>query len=319
MSSSKSFSYQESGLSYTVSFREVEGQFFADITVDEGFMDVNAVYLGDSDASGPSESLKGPLNMNGGGAQFQGEKVQWDQAVELSKPGLKGQGSDKETFVEAGETFTVDLPITSLDEIDFFGIRATSTSTPEGSIKAVSGHPKTPDEPEHPEEPEEPKEPKEPKEPEEPGDDATYDKVFFAITTAPSNGYFISANGDPEDTIVLPEDAEGTFEDYVNAFFDSGAAGNAKGEISEVVFYRIDDGDIIELESPRLESPEGGFETPEDFIEAYNDAITPGSEGGPESGDADAAWFASLMTAPVDESQEVAEWDDPEEDEILIL
>ncbi|WP_417699146.1 hypothetical protein [Pseudophaeobacter sp.] len=41
----------------------------------------------------------------------------------------------------SGDTLTVSLDIDSLDEIDVFRIRATSTSTAAGSIKAVSEPP----------------------------------------------------------------------------------------------------------------------------------------------------------------------------------
>ena len=41
----------------------------------------------------------------------------------------------------SGDTLTVSLDIDSLDEIDVFRIRATSTSTDAGSIKAVSDDP----------------------------------------------------------------------------------------------------------------------------------------------------------------------------------
>ncbi len=110
----------------------------ADITITEGFADINALYWGDDDMSGKSASLGGSLNMNGAGSTLDGEKVQWDDARMLSKPGLGPAGTDKATFLQAGDTLSVQLDATSLDDIDFFGIRATSTSTPEGSIKGVS-------------------------------------------------------------------------------------------------------------------------------------------------------------------------------------
>ena len=47
----------------------------------------------------------------------------------------------------SGDTLTVSLDIDSLDEIDVFRIRATSTSTDAGSIKAVSDDPAAPEEP----------------------------------------------------------------------------------------------------------------------------------------------------------------------------
>jgi len=168
------FEYEENGLSYTVTVYEQDGKFFANITVNQGAMDVNAIYFGDDDFSGKSASLGGPLNMNGAGASYEGETVQWDEAIKLSDPGLGRAGTDKATFVSEGETLNVPLDIASLDEITFFGIRATSTTTDAGSIKGVSGDPETPEDPEDPE-------------------DATYDKVFFGYdfdeNDAPAGGY----------------------------------------------------------------------------------------------------------------------------------
>lgn len=274
-------------------------------------MDVNAVYFGDSDFSGPSASLKGPRNMNGGGTQFEGKTVQWDQAVALGQPGLKGQGSNKATFVEAGETLRVKLPISSLDEIEFFGTRATLTSTPEGSIKAVSGNPEEPDVPEEPEEPHHPEDP------EEPGDAAFYDKVFFAISTDPANGFFLTADGKPVNDLVLPEGALGTFEDYVNAFFESVAA-PAAGQITEVVFYLEDErGNLIAQESPWLEIPEGGFQTPKDFIAAYNEAINPSIESGGE--DLNHLWLSPLMSASIYGAETETEKEQPEDEDTSVL
>jgi len=135
---SKVFTFEEDGLSYTITVSQDEdGGFYASLTILEGHADINALYFGDSDFTGKSASLAGPLNMNGA-PPVDGENVQWDDALELSRPGLGPDADAKETYLQEGETLRIDLPITSLDEIDFIGIRATSTSTPEGSIKGVS-------------------------------------------------------------------------------------------------------------------------------------------------------------------------------------
>lgn len=257
---SRLFEYQENGLSYTVNVYEQDGKFFADITVNEGAMDVNAVYFGDSDLSGASAALKGPLNMNGGGSVYEGEPVQWDQAVELSRPGLGTEGTDKETFVSEGETLNVPLDISSIDEIDFFGIRATSTTTDAGSIKGVSGDPETPDEPVDPDEPQ----------------DATYDKVFFEETFgedgAPLEGTYILAE-EPEDnefnTPVLPEDTEPTFENYV-AYYEE--IGGDVTKVESLVFYQNDEEGALQ-ETFRIDAPEDGFGDADEMLTAYDDAI----------------------------------------------
>lgn len=136
---SKVFTYQGDGLSYTITVTQgTDGTFTARLEVTEGQADINAVYWGDDDMSGRSTSLPGALNMNGGGSQFEGEPVQWDGALKLSDPGLGRAGVDKTTFLQEGEALEFDLPISSFDDIAFIGIRATSTSTPEGSIKGVT-------------------------------------------------------------------------------------------------------------------------------------------------------------------------------------
>ncbi|MCC5999813.1 MAG: hypothetical protein JJU19_02990 [Pararhodobacter sp.] len=213
----KTFSYSTNGLSYEVTIRaDDEGNLFADITVLDGHMDVNAIYWGDDDFSGSSANLGGPLNMNGAGQQFEGERVQWDDALALSRPGLGREGTDKETYLEAGETLEVALPEgLTLDDIDFFGIRATSTSNPEGSIKGVSGNPEEPEDPVDPEDPE-----------------VTYDKLFFVTGQGTNDGETFFDQGvvilaeddgierDPQFSTVgfLNEGQAGTIQDYIDRF-----------------------------------------------------------------------------------------------------
>lgn len=198
----KVFLCEENGLTYTVTvYQADDGSFKAQIEVLEGHMDVNAVYFGDDDFSGESASLGGPLNMNGGGSLYQGESVQWDDAIRLSDPGLGPLGTDKETYLAEGDMLEVDLDIDSLDEIDFFGVRATSTSTPEGSIKCVAGDPEEP--------------------PEEPEFDLTkvfFVDEFFPDSDIPSMGMPIRVGGDPEHITSLPEDIEPTFQNIVEYF-----------------------------------------------------------------------------------------------------
>lgn len=254
MSAQKIFTYQQAGLSYTVTIYQKDGQFFADITVTEGAMDVNAVYFGDDTMSGPSASLKGPLNMNGGGSVYDGEQVQWDGALKLSDPGLGKVGTAKDTYLTQGETYTVALPIGSLDEIDFFGVRATSTTTPEGSIKGVSGDPETVEDDEDP----------------------LHDKVFFDYGTdeagASLGGVFILAeapDNNPYNVPSLPEGTEPTFQNYVKHF--ETLKGDI-GSVKSVVFYETDrDGNP--QETFRIDAPDGGFASGDALIDAYNAAI----------------------------------------------
>ncbi len=165
------FSYSEGGLSYTVRvFENEDGSVSAEITVDEGSMDVNAVYFTSEDYDGPSENLGGPLNMNGGGSQFEGESVSWEGAEGVSRPGLGREGEDKPSFLSEGDSLTVDLDAASLDEVDLIGIRATSVNGGD-SIKGVSGNPEEPDEDKKDKKPEEPDEDKKDKKSDEPDED----------------------------------------------------------------------------------------------------------------------------------------------------
>lgn len=256
---SKVFNYEADGLFYTVTLYEENGVFLADITVEEGAMDVNAIYFGDDNFSGSSASLSGPLNMNG--SRLDGDRVQWDEAVALSDPGLGPEGEDKETYLSEGDTLTLSLDIDSLDDIDIFGVRATSTTTDAGSIKAVS------DDPDEVEEPEDP----------------SYDKVFFGSEFsdegAPLGGTFILAQEPDPNTynnLALPEGVEPSFENYVNFFLSDEVGGNL-AEIESVVFYGTNDqGDPEELF--RLDAPEGGFESADALLAAYDDAIGEGEE-----------------------------------------
>ncbi len=286
----KIFTYVQNGLSYTVTVYEQGGQFFADIQVTEGAMDVNAIYLGDDVMSGSSVSLGGALNMNGAGSLYEGEKIQWDDAIKISDPGLGPDGTDKDSYLTQGDTLTVELDIDSLEEVDFFGIRATSTTTDSGSIKGVSGDPEEPEDP----------------------DDPTHDKIFFDYGTdasgGPLGGVFILAE-EPDDNVFqvpsLPEGTEPTFENYVNYFEELG------GDISSVqsvVFYDKDaDGNI--QESFEITAPEGGFADSAELLDAYNDAI---AAMGTEEADPGLEFMSSLTTEIIPEDDPVIE--DEEDD-----
>ncbi|MGX0901868.1 hypothetical protein ACSSV8_000425 [Roseovarius sp. MBR-79] len=155
MTDSKVFNYELDGLKFSVTVFEEGGVFKATINVEEGYADFNAIYWGD-DVAGNSDfdgfgGRDKSLNMNGAeGSTFEGEAVEWDGAEKLSSAGLGKEGEDKQTFLQEGESVTLTLDgLSSLDQIDFLGIRATSTSTPEGSIKTIA----VPEEPVDPEEP----------------------------------------------------------------------------------------------------------------------------------------------------------------------
>lgn len=253
---SKTFTFSGDGIAYTVTVYEDEhGNIKADITVTSGSMDVNAIYWGDDDFSGDSVGLKGPLNMNGEGSRYEGERIQWDGAKEVSRPGLGREGENKVSFLSEGQTLTLDLDdVSSLDEIDFIGIRATSVNG-SGSIKGVSGDPEDDVPPPPPEEPD------------------TYDKVYFVKEFNEDGGI---ANGtalvwdrvseEQLETAGLDPDAEGTFENFLAV-----AATNERFDIKDfeaIVFFEALDGGGWR-ETARLE-PEGDtFADMNEVLEAY--------------------------------------------------
>lgn len=276
--------YTEDGLSYQIRVFEEDGVVRAEITVLDGQMDVNAVYYSSADYDGPSTNLGGPLNMNGGGSQFEGERISWENAEPVSSPGLGREGTDKPSFLQAGESMTIDLTgAESLDDVDLIGIRATSTSTPEGSIKGVS----------RVEEPDDNGD-----EPEDPG---TYDKVFFVTdlddAENPVSGFAINAtepDPNPFNVPFLPEGSEGSFEDYVTWMEVN--AEDALSEIETIIFY---DDDLIELF--RIDAPEGGFESYDAIRDAYENELTAHMTG------------LQLLDQPEDGTV-----DDPDEEEIPV-
>lgn len=231
--------YTENGLTYQIRVYELDGRILADITVLDGHMDVNAVYYGDDDFSGDSFGLRGPLNMNGAGSQLDGEPVQWDGAVTVSQPGLGRLGTDKPSYLSEGETLTVELPVSSLDDVAILGIRATSTSTPEGSIKGVS-------------------EVEEDDDDDDDDDEPTYDKVFFVIGTGENEwgtfefgvSIFAEDNGSPSpNDAFLPEGSAGTLQDYVDAFTELAATRDdwpQADEVQTIKVYQIgENGELI--------------------------------------------------------------------------
>jgi hypothetical protein len=103
-----------------------------------GSADINALYWGDDIVDSTNFDLgtkkDNSLNMNGTG-------VDWDGGYKVSSTGLGPLGTDKPSFLTAGETLAPFISNVSWDDVDKLGVRATSTSTAEGSIKGVDGGP----------------------------------------------------------------------------------------------------------------------------------------------------------------------------------
>lgn len=111
------------------------------VKVLEGYANVNALYWGDATADTAAidyqnTSLSGAklssINMNGTG-------VDWDGAYVLSTAGLGKTPPD--SYLTKDESISFTVAGLDLDNIDNLGLRATSTSTTEGSIKWVGTEP----------------------------------------------------------------------------------------------------------------------------------------------------------------------------------
>lgn len=96
-----------------------------------GSADVNALFWNDFilDTLQFDLGVKS-LNMNGTG-------VDWDGGIKLSEPGLGRAGVDKATYLTVGESYTINSVALNWLTLNDMGVRATSTSTAEGSIKGV--------------------------------------------------------------------------------------------------------------------------------------------------------------------------------------
>jgi hypothetical protein len=115
------------------------------ITAVKGEANINGIYAqGTGDSFDGFTTIKGKItdsvNMNGSG-------VAWDSGFKLSDPGLgkDGQFAGQSTFLTEGESILVPVPADwDLSKITEIGIRATSTTTAEGSIKGIGEDPPPP-------------------------------------------------------------------------------------------------------------------------------------------------------------------------------
>lgn len=142
----KTFVIEYDGLKLTVVATEVDGQVHIEITCDEGYANINAFYWGDAVDDGESFAFSGKKDSN---LNMNGTDVDWDGGVKLSDPGL-GK-TPPATYLQEGQSYAFTLPVgVTLDDLATIGIRATSTSNPEGSIKGVATpEPEEPEVPDH--------------------------------------------------------------------------------------------------------------------------------------------------------------------------
>jgi hypothetical protein len=134
----KTFNYVYQGLVLEVTAEDLGGgQTSFTVKCLEGYADINALYWTNGVVDGNQFDLStkkdNSLSMNGTGED-------WDGGVILSSTGLGSDGLEKPTYLTAGESYT-KVEAVDWATLDTFGIRATSTSTAEGSIKAVDNEP----------------------------------------------------------------------------------------------------------------------------------------------------------------------------------
>jgi Calx-beta domain len=135
----KTFEIVYTGLTLKINAIDLGGgQTTFEVICVSGSADINALYWNDGDTTVDGGSLLGfnakkdaSLNMNGTGEV-------WDGGVKLSSAGIGTEGLNKATYLQTGETY-VQTAAVDWNTIDTLGVRATSTSTAEGSIKGVDG------------------------------------------------------------------------------------------------------------------------------------------------------------------------------------
>jgi hypothetical protein len=149
------FGSEAAGLQFAVAYSNETGEFT--IKVLTGSLNVNALEWSDGDSTGGEDtnnSINGfhrSLNMNGSNVVWNDDgtstsfKQTWDGGIKLSDPGLTGTPPD--TYLTAGGNDTLTIDAGSFDPNSFstLGVRATSTSTPDGGIKWADSEPSVTD------------------------------------------------------------------------------------------------------------------------------------------------------------------------------
>jgi hypothetical protein len=158
------FGSDASGLRFTIdAVSDGAGGTKFTVHVITGSLNLNALYWSDGDSTGGESSSLGftgaksenSLNMNGSNVVWNDDgtsttaKEVYDGGIKLSDVGLgKGDGS---TFLTAGgEDYQLTVANLDLSHFSTLGVRATSTSTAEGSIKWVDDTPYDPPPPDEP-------------------------------------------------------------------------------------------------------------------------------------------------------------------------
>lgn len=260
--------FEENGLSFLVEIGGTDGALTATVHMCEGSADINAFYWGDAIDDGSSFAFSGKLNP----LNMKGTTEDWDGGTVLSMPGLAG--ADKETYLQAGEAMMFDLPEgLTLDDLAVVGVRATSTSTPEGSIKSI-GVAITEDDPTIQTEP-----PEVASTEDLPAEDATTDDApvedvpaeDVAIASETADGDTAPDDAPAEDDPASGETAEGEATTEPTGEETASAGGTTEGEAGS---------DVPPAEEPQddaawLEDLSAGYEEPfddPDFEEEIDDS-----------------------------------------------
>jgi len=289
----KWFGSYESGLVFKIDvvYDDITGKTSFKVTVLEGSLDLNAVYWGDGDDTGNESGLQGDwqtqttkkgtvdagiaedgtmtfagsdnaLNMNGV------DEV-WDGGIKLSNAGL---GDEEGTFSDNWDTdldgnpcyeFCADGDITAF--LATLGVRGTSTSTEEGSIKLVGSD----DEPVPPQE--------------EPDDfplwpqDISNVVLVFDTTDGDTKPINDKADGNPNDT--LP-DGDGYYTVKIDNW-PGEADDDLDNSIDDILAYLVDNDPNVDAETELLGVViKGGNQADTEFF-AYGDNNTNGTESDP--------------------------------------
>jgi hypothetical protein len=155
---------EAAGLHFTITatFDGANTTFKVDVLT--GHLDLNALYWSDGDTVDddvPNTDLinftgaknEASLNMQGNNVVWDNDgnpvtKTElWDGGIKLSLPGLAGTSStylDSDPSTAAPDTYSFTVNGLNINDFPILGVRATSTSNPEGSIKWADEHPENP-------------------------------------------------------------------------------------------------------------------------------------------------------------------------------
>ncbi len=144
--STKTFSYVYNGLTLEIVATDlgiVDGKASTSFSIKSlvGSADINALYWNDGDSIDDTAGPTGMFGFTGAGSEnslnMNGSGEVWDGGIKLSNTGIGPQGNAKPTYLQQGETYPTFNVAIDWNTLDTLGVRATSTTSPGGSIKGV--------------------------------------------------------------------------------------------------------------------------------------------------------------------------------------